>query len=170
MKKFFFILVVLVSCGSEGAELGDVDGGVDSRRTDSRPADLLPSDSVRSDTTKAAPGTCVIPEPKFSKTSFSLYPLTSKPRVRYQVVTGTVFCTTKPNPAAPLLALPTDCSSPVDGFSDGKTSWCCVLTQGGASLGAVSCIGPKDIVSEDTPGAVADCTPDGQFLGWDCSI
>jgi hypothetical protein len=172
MKNIFFVIIFLVGCGEGGPSDEINDAGADSRAAASTDA----MGSSRSDSLPSAVTPCVIPTPKFPNAMGTPgYPVTTTPRGGFRVVDGFMTCST----TTTMLPPPSNCSSPVDGYSDGKTSWCCVGTvlvssssktgkRFGLSSPSPQCLAPGSIGIYVAAGNVAVCSSAGVFLGWDC--
>ena len=157
--------LVLASC-DEGSELA---GGSDAGNA---------PDVTRGTDSKTAP--CVVPSPKYPVvTSTGASVVGTVPRDGYRIVSAE-FTPEEICYVSAGLTQPTNCQDPVDGYGDGKSSWCCVNVRSTSDPKVVQLVSPtlscagsvKDLLAPMSgvvvPGDVALCTSSGVFLGWAC--
>ena len=162
MKNYFFatMLVLAVSlsgCDGSGDQVTSGDSG-----------STVPGGPL------GAPH-CAVPTPKFPRPGLS-----TTPKGGYQWLanypTGFTCAPYGVQPGGGYW--PSNCSDPVDGFTDGSDSdWCCVLTTRTtdpeyvyAVLPALYCPGwGLTSVGDNANADVALCSTAGEFVGWKCA-
>jgi len=172
MKIHFFAtssvlaFLFLSGCDGSGGEVASGDAGVVAKTTDVG--------------TPAGAPHCVIPAPKVPRQGLS-----TTPSGGYQWLANYPSgFTCAPYGVQPGGGpWPTDCSDPVDGFSNDTSTWCCVLTTHTsdpkyvyALSPSLQCPGwnmppnpPAGYGVNDNNADVALCSTSGQFVGWKCS-